>query len=450
MYSTWKCIPLTQSCNDCKVDYSPCVNSKKTKIITPATNGGIDCTPTQNALPLTEFCNYVTVYPEPNYQGTGVIYYPSNSYNISELNNIISSIKVPPGLRATLYDDENWNWNGSTLVLTSDEPNLNNRGFDNIISSITIQSDDDCKVDYPVCKTWVNEKIITPATNGGIPCTPEQNALPLTKNCDNCLVNYSACINGIRNKIITPAYNGGIACTPSQNTLPLTKICNALCSLYSLCNFRFNYNFNYKPQRIELINKYPDLDISDNTFIPNFINNSENDIQEYPDIIIHSIKSEGYDMILYSLPNYKGTKMELIGKTSIECLDKPIRSAIIVPSPNGGFPCNQLTEKCRDYGGLFPWFLNKINTGIKLSELINKYPDLNISNNTYLGSIDYVSVTDTQTYPDIIIHSVKSEGYNMILYSLPNYTGTKMELTGKIIIEYLDKPMRSAIINTMY
>jgi hypothetical protein len=483
--SSSSAISPSQSSNstNCIVsDWSDCVNSKRTKTITQATNGGIACTPSQNALPLTEFCDYVTVYPEPNYQGTGVIYYPPNSYNISELNNIISSIKIPPGLRATLYDDEKYD--GATLVLTSDEPDLNNRGFDNVVSSIIIQSDNnckvdyspcvnglttkkitpatkdgiactsnqnelpltkscnDCKVDYPVCKYWLSEKIITQASNGGIPCTPAQNALPLTKECNNCLVHYSECINGVRNKTITPASNGGIACTPSQNALPLTKICNDHCKLFSLCNFK-NGKLN------KLIDKYPDLDISDNTEWGGIAIVLADDIKTYPDVIINSIKSEGYDMILYSLPNYKGTKMELIGKISIECLGKPMRSAIIAPSPNGGFACTQLTKVCKDNGGLFSWYLDKQKRTNQI-EYSNKYPNLNISNNTYIGSSEYTSVDDTQTYPDMIIHSIKSEGYDIILYSLPNYTGAKMELTGKIIIEYLDPPMRSAIINTMY
>jgi hypothetical protein len=204
-------------------DWSDCVNSKRTRTITQPTNGGINCTPAQNALPLIEYCNYVTIYPEPNYQGTGVIYYPPYSYNISESNNI-NSIKVPSGLRATLYDDENWN--GASLVLTSDEPNLNNRGFNNIVSSIIIQSDNDCRVDYSPCVNGLTTKKITPATKDGIACSSVQNNLPLTKKCNDCQVNYLACINGISKKIIRPASNGGIACTPDQNALPLTKSCN--------------------------------------------------------------------------------------------------------------------------------------------------------------------------------------------------------------------------------
>ena len=270
-----------------------------------------------------------------------------------------------------------------------------------------------------------------------------------SSNSTNCIVSdWSDCVNSKRTKTITQATNGGIDCTPAQNALPLTKICNDHFKLFSLCNYYNSGKIN------EFIDKYPDLNISNNTYIGSIEYTSVDDTKTYPDIIIYSIKSEGYDMILYSLPNYKGTKMELTGKIIIECLDKPMRSAIIAPSPNGGFPCTQLTNVCKDNGGLFPWCLDKqYSKSTQLSypnQYLNKYPDLNFSNNTYNGSIEYSGVDDTRSYPDMIIHSIKSEGYDMILYSLPNYKGTKMELTGKIIIECLDKPMRSAIINTMY
>ena len=276
-----------------------------------------------------------------------------------------------------------------------------------------------------------------------------------SSNSTNCIVSdWSDCVNSKRIKTITQATNGGIACTPSQNALPLTKICNDNGGLFPWCLDKQNSKSTQLSYPNEYLNKYPDLNFSNNTYIGSIEYTGVDDTRSYPDMIIHSIKSEGYDMILYSLPNYKGTKMELTGKIIIECLDKPMRSAIIAPSPNGGFPCTQLTKVCKDNGGLFPWCLDKQNSkSTQLSypnEYLNKYPDLNFSNNTYIGSIEYTGVDDTRSYPDMIIHSIKSEGYDMILYSLPNYKGTKMELTGKIIIECLDKPMRSAIINTMY
>ena len=57
--------------------------------------------------------------------------------------NIISSIKVPQGLKATVYYDNHYQ--GSSIVLTSDAPDLsktcisNDICFDNVISSIRIQ-----------------------------------------------------------------------------------------------------------------------------------------------------------------------------------------------------------------------------------------------------------------------------------------------------------------------
>lgn len=43
----------------------------------------------------------------------------------------------------------------------------------------------------------------------------------------NCIVsNWSDCINNQRIRTIKQATNGGVACTPAQNALPLTQSCN--------------------------------------------------------------------------------------------------------------------------------------------------------------------------------------------------------------------------------
>ena len=64
-------------------------------------------------------------------------------YNINQMgigNDSISSVKVPSGFRVTLYEhDINWYNGGNTLVLTSDEPNLPNRGFNDVVSSIKVE-----------------------------------------------------------------------------------------------------------------------------------------------------------------------------------------------------------------------------------------------------------------------------------------------------------------------
>ena len=98
------------------------------------------------------------------------------------------------------------------------------------------------------------------------------------------------------------------------------------CEIFQRCNFE---NKLYVGEEyIELKKKYPD--INDNTFL-NFgsytIINS-NDIK-FPDVIIKSIKSEGYIIKLYSKPNFEGDEKILTGKISIECFDEPFRSAII-------------------------------------------------------------------------------------------------------------------------
>jgi hypothetical protein len=80
----------------------------------------------------------ITVYEQYDYQGAfsrlKVGFYNINQMGIA--NDVISSIKVPPKLKVTLYEHNN---NGRTLVLTSNEPNLGNRNFNNITSSIKVE-----------------------------------------------------------------------------------------------------------------------------------------------------------------------------------------------------------------------------------------------------------------------------------------------------------------------
>ena len=200
-------LPISETCNDCEVSAwipTPCNGPTQTRTVTQATNGGKECTAEQNIkslacpasiqnphgsfpgcslgawstcinsvqsrsvagdacssgtyrLPSAQTCSspdtFVTVYTEPNYEGTGVKLFPPSYYNMMTLKvlgsgeNIISSIKVPPGLKATVYHDNHYQ--GYSIVLTSDVPDLsktcikdsnnNDVCFNDVISSIRIQ-----------------------------------------------------------------------------------------------------------------------------------------------------------------------------------------------------------------------------------------------------------------------------------------------------------------------
>jgi hypothetical protein len=98
------------------------------------------------------------------------------------------------------------------------------------------------------------------------------------------------------------------------------------CELFPRCNF--NKNGIVGEERNQLIQKYPDLNISDKTMITDItIINSTN--IKFDDVCIQSIKSEGYVITLYSKTNFTGEKMTLTDKINIECFEKPIRSARI-------------------------------------------------------------------------------------------------------------------------
>ena len=103
------------------------------------------------------------------------------------------------------------------------------------------------------------------------------------------------------------------------------------CELFPRCNF--NKNKIDSEERNQLIQKYPDIDLSDKTIITDITIINGTDIKLY-DVYIQSIKSEGYVITLYSKPNFTGEKMTISpinNKISIECLEKLMRSAIITP-----------------------------------------------------------------------------------------------------------------------
>jgi hypothetical protein len=102
---------------------------------------------------------------------------------------------------------------------------------------------------------------------------------------------------------------------------------------------------------------------------------------------------------------------------------------------------------------LFPRcnFIKKSFDKEEKDNLINKYPSLNISNDTLI--FDSINIINSRNIPlsDTIIRSIRSEGYDITLYPLPNFTGTPIKKTGNINIECFEGevPMRSAIINIM-
>jgi hypothetical protein len=82
----------------------------------------------------------VKFYSNANYSGA-VSELGPGMYNINNMgigNDTISSIKIPQGLRVTLY--ENPDFQGKTIVLTSDNPNLSYYAYNDITSSIKIET----------------------------------------------------------------------------------------------------------------------------------------------------------------------------------------------------------------------------------------------------------------------------------------------------------------------
>jgi len=84
-----------------------------------------------------------TVYKDCSYGGYAVGLNPG-TYTLSQMNALgilnddISSLKVTSGYKVTLYQDDNFG--GSTLVLTADDDCLVNNGWNDMASSIKIES----------------------------------------------------------------------------------------------------------------------------------------------------------------------------------------------------------------------------------------------------------------------------------------------------------------------
>ncbi len=78
----------------------------------------------------------VCFYADINYGGASFCASADSSWVGTTWNDRISSVKVQAGYQATLFNDINFG--GSSLVLTADEPNLVNRGFNDLTSSFKV------------------------------------------------------------------------------------------------------------------------------------------------------------------------------------------------------------------------------------------------------------------------------------------------------------------------
>ena len=89
--------------------------------------------------------NNVAIYTDCDYSGSGGEV-ELGSYLSSQLlangvrNNTLSSIRVPPGFLVTLYNT--FNFGGSTLQLTADQPCLDSVGYDNTAGSMVVSYND--------------------------------------------------------------------------------------------------------------------------------------------------------------------------------------------------------------------------------------------------------------------------------------------------------------------
>lgn len=78
----------------------------------------------------------VCFYADANYGGDSLCVSADSSWIGTTWNDRISSVKVQAGYQVTLFNDINYG--GASLVLTANEPNLVNRGFNDLTSSYRV------------------------------------------------------------------------------------------------------------------------------------------------------------------------------------------------------------------------------------------------------------------------------------------------------------------------
>lgn len=80
----------------------------------------------------------VCFYADINYTGASLCVSADSSWIGSAWNDRVSSVKVQAGYSVTLFNDVNYG--GSSLALTANEPNLVNRGFNDLASSYRVST----------------------------------------------------------------------------------------------------------------------------------------------------------------------------------------------------------------------------------------------------------------------------------------------------------------------
>jgi hypothetical protein len=105
--------------------------------------------------------------------------------------------------------------------------------------------------DWTECNNRTRTRKRTQSING-VACTPEENALPETQTCENCIISdWSVCDDyNIRRRTRTQSINGGMACTLEENELPLSQSCNCVISNWSLCDNTSNMRTRIRTQAI--------------------------------------------------------------------------------------------------------------------------------------------------------------------------------------------------------
>jgi len=120
-------------CYDDVFNHSSTINAPSPQRVTVAIGGYAGQTPSGAAI----------AYKDCNYGGYAVGLTPGN-YTTAQLsalgilNNDISSLKVTSGYKVTLYQDDNFS--GATLVLTGDDECLVDNGWNDVVSSLKVES----------------------------------------------------------------------------------------------------------------------------------------------------------------------------------------------------------------------------------------------------------------------------------------------------------------------
>ena len=131
----------------------------------------------------------------------------------------------------------------------------------------------------------------------------------------------------------TPSSTSTSTSTPSNP--PITG--SRKLELFSKCNFT---DMNSEEKTIYATTIGP-LTIFENPF--------QDDIEgiggiKLSDMCIQSIKNVGYYITLYSNPDFTGDKITIINDENKECLEKPMRSAVILNNKRHGVISSQNTD----------------------------------------------------------------------------------------------------------